>query len=815
MANFYPVYKEIAALLNDDPECATDLELDQLEPIIHLSQSAPSVLLDSHVLDRVQEIYQQRTSRKTPRNKPTKVTVRAGVRPVAQPRRATPRKVKVVPKSIASVVKVPSVKVKVQRAGGNPTVKPRVKPVAKPVASSPSSTSTSASASTIGKCHDETINSVIMKLNNDYGLAKDMDQDSLEYLIKWSDEKYYLDPEGVELLNDKVYDYVKRVYTQRRFGTNTKISISSKTGVGIKPTRGRDTVLPVALRSLDDLFIDEGDVKKWVGKTPTAEFLVAAKMDGMSGLYHKGRLYSRGDATTGRDITHVLQFIKLPKIPDNIAVRGELVMNRHVFDKKYKGNPSPSGTIRKYNRNSVAGSVGTINHIDPAFLSDLTFAVYELINMDQSKPQLRPSEQYEKLTAFGFITAFHVVKPRAAVNDADLSTVHHELLDNYDYIIDGLVLFRNEPYLRQSDKNPDYGKAFKEALDTDVAVTEVTKVVWKTGQHGYLTPTVHYNKVFIGVENDRATGYNAKFIKDNGIGPGAKVEVIWWAKVNPRINKVITPAKPSMPSTPYVWVDNGGDPAEIMLAGDIEENDEVKVQRITKFMETINAAGVREKKVQRIYDAGLGSIGDFINMTAEDISFMGSTESVKIVTAINTALHKADLPVLMAASKKFARGLGRRKFNKVFEMYPDFAETRRSTSEYVTLFLTVEGFAGKTAERAAEGMEEFWQFVDDEVPDKIYQMILGNTKSKFVTTPPPATANQKIAGKQIVFTGCRAGDLQEYIESNGGKVQAKCSSKTDIVVRKSDSFESGSTKCAVKYGIILVSLDTFKSDYVS
>ena len=65
-----------------------------------------------------------------------------------------------------------------------------------------------------------------------------------------------------------------------------------------------------------------------------------------------------------------------------------------------------------------------------------------------------------------------------------------------------------------------------------------------------------------GVTLQYATGYNAKFIVDNVIGPGAVITITRSGDVIPKILTVIKPAannKPKMPGVTYEWTDTGVD----------------------------------------------------------------------------------------------------------------------------------------------------------------------------------------------------------------------------------------------------------------
>ena len=672
---------------------------------------------------------------------------------------------------------------------------------------------------------------MIRILNENHQLATDMSTEELLSLLKWSDETYYHGGgDTANLLKDTVYDYVKRVYGQRKHMTmekeKTMLSVSSNTGVGIKPVKGRDTPLPVPLRSLDNLFKGEGDVDKFASKYK-GPYNLSAKMDGTSTLYYQGVLYTRGDATVGRNISHLLKFLNLPKTI-TYAVRGELVIDRKLFDRKYKDKQSKTGAIRKINRNSVAGALGSVTNLDEEFLKDLTFVAYEIISMGSPIAlEMRPSDQFRKLLLDGFSVAYSTVSD--TVSDQVLSNMYHELIGTYNYEVDGVVVQVDKPYVREMDKNPDYAKSYKEALAQDVAVTKIISIEWNVSQYGYLVPTVIYEPVSIGgVTLQRATAHNAREVQKLGLGAGAVIEVVYRAKVNPQVNRVIKPVTPDMPKVPYKWIQtDASEPVNIMFnedeaSGENQDGsgagaqmmDAIKIKSIHKFLVEIGAKGVGETTVEKIYEkTGYRTVGDFINMKLQDIMFLGKQASQNIYNSINTSMKNVDLPTLMASSKVFGRGLGTKKFTKVFDEYPDFALKRHNYDEYHRMFLKVDGFADKTASLAAKGMVDFWEFVDGQLSAEIYGLIVANT----VKTPVPEQVPVKsasLADKHIYLTGVRDKDVEDLIVKHGGTVQSTFTASTNMLVRKNAEYTNKKTEDAEKKGIPIFTLEELKSSIV-
>ena len=93
---------------------------------------------------------------------------------------------------------------------------------------------------------------------------------------------------------------------------------------------------------------DTSALKNWLKKYNNTT-VISGKADGMSALYHMGKLYTRGNGKVGQDISYLIPYLKLPKNKP-ISIRGELIIKKKTFNEKYShefANP----------RNFVAGTI--------------------------------------------------------------------------------------------------------------------------------------------------------------------------------------------------------------------------------------------------------------------------------------------------------------------------------------------------------------------------------------------------------------------------------------------------------------------------
>ena len=94
----------------------------------------------------------------------------------------------------------------------------------------------------------------------------------------------------------------------------------------------------------------EKELNRWMKKYK-GPYVVTDKLDGVSGLLANGVLYTRGNGSEGRNISHLIEHLKIPKeLPDNCVIRGEIILTKCDF------NILADNGIKQSNpRNTVSG----------------------------------------------------------------------------------------------------------------------------------------------------------------------------------------------------------------------------------------------------------------------------------------------------------------------------------------------------------------------------------------------------------------------------------------------------------------------------
>jgi NAD-dependent DNA ligase len=472
-----------------------------------------------------------------------------------------------------------------------------------------------------------------------------------------------------------------------------------------------------------------------------------------------------------------------------VAVRGEIIIAKEVFDKKYKkefANP----------RNFVAGIVNK-KTVDLKVVKDLEFIAYELIY-----PVMKPLEQMLQFSQLDFDHVKYDTKEK--ISNRELSEILIDWRKDYKYEIDGIIVVNDEIYPRPK-KNPDYAFAFKMVISDQVAEAKVVDVLWTPSKDGYLKPRVQIEPINLGgVTVEYATGFNAKFIEDNKIGVGSVITIIRSGDVIPHIISVVTPAEYiKFPSVPYKWNDTHVD----IILDNKEEDDTVREKNITAFFKNLEVEGIGPGNVKRLVEAGFDTVVKILAMKEADFlkvdGFKKKTAD-KLYNGIMKKIEKATLAEIMTASNIFGRGFGDKSFNKILEKYPNILISEESDKEKKSKLVKVEGIAVKTANKFVEHIPEFIKFLKN--ANLMYKL----ENSEVITSKIDET--HLLFKKKIVMTGFRDKELIEKLKSVGAENSAAVSKNTFVVIVKEDE-DTGKTEQAKKLNIPVMTLKEFNKKY--
>ena len=613
-----------------------------------------------------------------------------------------------------------------------------------------------------------------------------MSEKELTSIIQASNNAYYC--EGYSLMTDSQYDII-RDYTTKKYPKN---KIVNEGHASCEVTHGRQKVkLPYELWSMDKIKPDTDALAKWKKKYK-GPYIISAKLDGISALYinkdGESKLYTRGNGKYGQDISHLIPYIINIDIKD-VAIRGEIIITKDKFDKKYSKQFANS-------RNFVAGMVNK-KTIDTSIIKDLNFVAYEVIS-----PELKPSDQMKFLKENNILEVINVSKNE--INNENLSEELLKWRESYAYQVDGVVVVNDKIYPR-STGNPEHAFAFKMIISDQIAEAKVVDVLWTPSKDGYLSPRVQIEPITLGGATIQyATGKNAKFIVDNNIGVGAIITIIRSGEVIPDIINVVEGVNPKLPDLPFKWNETHTD----IILDNKDDDVIVKTKNILGFFKILGVEGIGPGSINKLFEAGYDSVSKIIAMKPSDfLTIEGFQEKTanKFYNGIHEKLDKVSLSELMTATNVFGRGFGNKIFERILNDYPDILVSGDSNQEKIKKLIKVDGIAKKTAESFVSKIGEFIIFLADaNLEDKLYQDNTTDAKD----------SGHILYGKKIVLTGFRDKELQLKLNDIGVDLTSSVTKNTYLVIVRDDKDETtGKADQARKLEIPIMTKQEFESKF--
>jgi DNA ligase (NAD+) len=642
------------------------------------------------------------------------------------------------------------------------------------------------------------MNSNLVEFKKDpYNYANNLEIDNIEKMIKYAADKYFNEEEPV--ISDSLYDLLIDFLRSK----NPKSKVLKDVGSNVNS--GHKVKLPYSLYSMDKIKPPSKDLKKWIEKFH-APYYLSDKLDGVSALIvynnnDKIKLFTRGNATEGRDVSFLVKYLdniptvesiksymtdnKIEKGTTNMAFRGELVISKNEYSKY---------SDRFKNERAMVSGIVNSKKVNPILAKSLSLVIYEVVY-----PFTNIKHQYRTIKKIGF-KRVNYLKTDFLSYEA-LSAYFKERRINSNYLIDGIIVNNNKKHKRNKKGNPKYAFAFKDVLEDQMSLATIKNVEWNASKDGYLNPVVNLEPVELGgVTIKRVTAYNAKFVKDNLLGKGAIVKIIRSGDVIPKIIEVLKKAKnPEMPDIEYEWNNTNVD---ILVKN--KGNQDMAIKEILYFFKKMNIPNLGEGNIKKFYNSGFTSVESIIQATVTDflkIDGVKQKSANKIYKGIHDKLRSTDLALLMAASNVFGHSFGYERAKLILEKYPNILIEYKSFTKNQLLenIISIPSFEEKMA-------LQFIDYIDD------FNKYLGTIK-KYITLKKEKKLiiiGTKFKNKIIVFTGFRDKTLEEKIVKEGGKLGKSISKNTSILVCKDEETKNGTNskiKDAKKKNIKILTKD--------
>ncbi|WP_316607600.1 NAD-dependent DNA ligase LigA [uncultured Ruminococcus sp.] len=548
---------------------------------------------------------------------------------------------------------------------------------------------------------------------------------------------------------------------------------------------------------------------------PNPEYVVEPKFDGLSvsceyrnGVFVRGS--TRGDGTTGEDVTENLMTIKsLPKriknAPAFLEVRGEVYMSVATFERIVAEQENNGEKPFKNPRNAAAGS---LRQKDAKITAkrDLDIFVFNIQASEGYEP-VTHVQSLDYLTELGFPTAFY-----HSFDDIDDVLAEIERIDEHrgdlPCDIDGAVVKLNNlsdrVLLGSTAKFPRWAEAYK--YPPEEKETELLDIEVNVGRTGAITPVGIFKPVLLaGTTVSRATLHNEDFIRELGVSIGDTVLIRKAGEIIPEVLSVVHHIKGSeiytlpeyCPSCGSKLVKEEGEAATRCT------NTECPAQLLRHLIhfvsrDAMDIDGLGPAVLEQLLDVGLiKSFTDLYQLKSEDLSALerkGEKSANNLINAIEKS-KKAEINRLVYALG--IRHIGEKAAKLLCEHFLSIDRLFDASVEEIS---AIDGYG----EIMAQSVYDYFHLEGT-------KHLIDKLKGLGVEMKPLQEKQKEgiFLGKTFVLTGTLPSmsrkEASLLIEKNGGKTSSSVSKKTDYVLAGEDA-GSKLTK-AQSLGVTIISED--------
>lgn len=606
---------------------------------------------------------------------------------------------------------------------------------------------------------------------------------------------------------DRLYDELLKL--EQETGTVFAGSPTQKVGYEVlselpKERHERPMLSLNKTKSVDEL-------REWLGGQTG---LLSWKMDGLTVVltYEGGVLakaVTRGNGEIGEVITpNARTFINIPTtIPykGQLILRGEAVISYSDFEKL---NDSIADVDAKYKnpRNLCSGSVRQLNSGITAS-RNVQFMAFALVRADGVDFKNSRKEQFLWLSRLGFETVEFVEVTAETLSGA----VHGfaEKIEHYDIPSDGLVLLYDDIAYGQSlgrtAKFPRDSIAFKWA--DEIQETTLSYIEWSASRTGLINPVAVFEPVELeGTTVSRASVHNISIMEGLELGAGDRITVYKANMIIPQIADDLT--RSGVRDIPKICPVCGGK-TEIRSLNDVKSlyctNPDCQAKKIKSFdlfvsRDALNIDGLSEMTLEKFIAAGfIHEFDDIFHLDRHRDAIVtmegfGEKSYENLIAAAKTASHTT-LPRLIFGLGIAGIGLANAK---VICRHFDFNLDAMRKAGAEELY-SIDGIGGVLADAWVT------YFKNDRNNETLDHLLADLTFEKEVRNE-----EQTLAGKTFVITGsverfANRKELQEKIESLGGKAAGSVSAKTSYLINNDVTSNSSKNKKARELGIPILS----------
>ncbi len=533
----------------------------------------------------------------------------------------------------------------------------------------------------------------------------------------------------------------------------------------------------------------------------TLDYVVEPKLDGLTVVLHydRGRFVlgaTRGDGQVGEDITTNLRTLATlplripvsndgPEIPASLVVRGEVLILIDDFAALNAGLIAAGEMPFANPRNAAAGS---LRQLDARITAQRPLRLFVYSVVEKTGPALLTQcETLAYLRDLGFPVTEEVRTFESLDDVAHYCETMVEQRNTLPYEADGLVIKIDDLATSESlgvvGGRPRGAVAYK--FPAQEAITRLKAVEFTLGRTGVITPAAILEPVPIaGVIVSRASLHNFDVVDERDIRVGDRVIVKRAGDVIPYVSGPVVAAREgseqeiipptTCPSCKEPVSHPEGEVAYYCINVACPAQ---LVQKLTFFAAVMDIEGIGERTALQLVDQGLVKDPvDLYTLQKEallELEGFADKKADNLLGAIEASKAQPFTRVLAALG---IRGVGFAVAALLTAAFPSLDALCSALAEEIA---SVEGLGPITAQNI---INWFALPRNQAIVEKLRGAGLTLSAPE---ASAPAPNSQPLAGMTFVITGTLSrprNEVQQWIETQGGKVTGSVSAKTDYLV---------------------------------
>ena len=528
-------------------------------------------------------------------------------------------------------------------------------------------------------------------------------------------------------------------------------------------------------------------------------YVCELKIDGLAvslryedGLFIQGA--TRGDGTTGEDITANLKTIKsIPlRLRENVTleVRGEAYMPKSSFEALNKAKEERGEELAANPRNAAAGS---LRQLDPKIAAKRNLDVFlYAIGGGGENYAVSHSEGLDYLDHLGFKTNKERRKCPTINEVIEYVQGWVDKRPNLPYEIDGIVIkvdsYEQQSMLGTTAKSPRWAIAYK--FPAEEVVTTLLDIELSVGRTGVVTPTAILKPVKVaGSTVGRASLHNEDLIREKDIKIGDQVVVKKAGDIIPEVVNVLAEQRTGEERDFQMPTHCPECESELVrLEGEVALrciNPKCPAQireGLIHFVsrDAMNIDGLGEKVISQLFAEKLISdVADIYQLTYDQLialERMGEKSVNNLLNAIEASKANSLEKLLFGLGIRHVGAKAAKTLAQSFETMDKLAVAQKEDLIAIN----------EIGEKMADSIVAFFEL--EEAEELLKELVSVGVNMAYKGAKPISVeeSDSIFAGKTVVLTGkleqLSRSEAKEKIEALGGNVSGSVSKKTHLVI---------------------------------